>query len=204
LGLVHQLRGEPESGEILEQATALCDQHGFPLIGEINGALYRIGLDVRTKLDRASLIDFANHSRDNIPSPVVPYILESCARSLAKLGHHDDAHRVLDDAFAASRRGPRWFEAELHRTSGELGLLRSPNTPELAERAFRDAIALARQQSARSFELRAWISLARLLAYQGRRREARPMLAEIYNWFTEGFDTADLKDAKALLDELSA
>jgi len=72
-----------------------------------------------------------------------------------------------------------------------------------AERAFRTAIEIADQQAARSWELRATASLARLLAKQDRRDEARTMLAEIYNWFTEGFDTADLKDARALLEELN-
>ena len=71
-----------------------------------------------------------------------------------------------------------------------------------AEQSFRTAIRIAQSQSAKSFELRATTSLARLLEKQGRRDEARTMLAEIYGWFTEGFDTADLKDAKALLDEL--
>jgi len=73
-----------------------------------------------------------------------------------------------------------------------------------AESSFRSAIEIARTQSARMWELRATTSLARLLAKQGRRDEARAMLAEIYGWFTEGFDTRDLKDAKALLDELNA
>jgi predicted ATPase len=73
-----------------------------------------------------------------------------------------------------------------------------------AEQCFRTAIEIARRQSARSPELRATTSLARLLAKQGKRDEARAMLAEIYGWFTEGFDTADLKDAKALLEELSS
>jgi predicted ATPase len=77
-----------------------------------------------------------------------------------------------------------------------------PSTSE-AESAFRRAIEIAQQQSAKSWELRATMSLARLLAKQGRRDEARAMLAEIYGWFTEGFDTADLRDAKALIDELS-
>jgi predicted ATPase len=71
-----------------------------------------------------------------------------------------------------------------------------------AERCFRTSIAVACRQSARSWELRATVSLARLLAKQDKRGEARTMLAEIYNWFTEGFDTADLKDAKPLLEEL--
>ena len=75
---------------------------------------------------------------------------------------------------------------------------------EQAQRCFQRAIEIARTQSAKSWELRATMSLARLLNKQGRCDEARTMLAEIYNWFTEGFDTADLKDAKALLDELSA
>jgi predicted ATPase len=73
----------------------------------------------------------------------------------------------------------------------------------MAEADFREAIALAQTMSAKSWELRATTSLARLLQKQGNRHEARTMLADIYNWFTEGFDTADLKDAKALLDQLS-
>jgi tetratricopeptide (TPR) repeat protein len=202
--LVHQLRREWGKGSnILEQAIALSEQRGFPIVVKINGALHHIGLDeMRAEPDGALLADFTTHASGEISVLVVPYILESCARSSARLGRHEDAQRLLEDAFAASHRGPRWFEAELHRTSGELGLLRSPNTTELAERAFRDAIELARQQSARSLELRATISLARLLRDTGRRDKARSTLAEIYNWFTEGFDTADLKDAKALLDEL--
>ena len=81
-------------------------------------------------------------------------------------------------------------------------LAQNPSDVAEAEQCFRTAIEIARQQSARSAELRATTSLARLLAKQGRRDEARTMLAEIYGWFTEGFDTADLKDAKALLDQL--
>ena len=84
---------------------------------------------------------------------------------------------------------------------GELRL--KAEQPELAEADFRDAIAFAQKMGAKAWELRATMSLARLLATQDRRDEARAMLAEIYGWFTEGFDTADLKDAKALLDELS-
>jgi predicted ATPase len=94
------------------------------------------------------------------------------------------------------------FEADLHRIKGEF-IVMSGGALSEAEAAFNSAIKVARQQQARSFELRASLSLARLLAQQGRRDEARSMLAEIYNWFTEGFDTADLKDAKALLEELA-
>jgi predicted ATPase len=119
------------------------------------------------------------------------------------LGSYDNAECTLEDAFAAARRGPLYLESALHRTRGELSLLRSPNSGEMAERCFREAIEVARQQSARSFELRATMSLTRLLAKQDRRDEARTILAKIYGWFSEGFDTADLKDARTLMDELS-
>ena len=94
--------------------------------------------------------------------------------------------------------------AEMHRLKGELLLRQDTTNVTEAEQCFRTATETARRQSAKSLELRATMSLARLLEKQGRRDEARAMLAEIYGWFTEGFDTADLKDAKALLDELSA
>jgi class 3 adenylate cyclase/tetratricopeptide (TPR) repeat protein len=205
LGLVHELRREwLEACKILEQATVICDQRGFAVVAKINGSLHRVGLnETCTEPYGGPLMNFANEAGDDVPVPIIPYILESCARSTAKLGHHDDAERVLGNAFAASRRGPRWFEAELHRTQGELALLRDLNSIKLAERSFRDSMELARQQSTRSVELRATTSLARLLRDTNRRAEARTMLTEIYGWFTEGFDTADLKDAKALLDELS-
>jgi class 3 adenylate cyclase/tetratricopeptide (TPR) repeat protein len=96
--------------------------------------------------------------------------------------------------------GRRRFEADLHRMKGEFLVIAS--ALDEAEVAFKSAIAIARRQQAKSFELRAATSLARLLAEQSRHDEARSMLAEIYNWFTEGFDTVDLKDAKALLDQL--
>jgi hypothetical protein len=91
--------------------------------------------------------------------------------------------------------------AEILRLKGDL-LLASDGLPAAAERYFREAVDLARVQQARWWELRATTSLARLLAREGRCDEALTILAESYNWFTEGFDTADLKDAKALLDEL--
>jgi class 3 adenylate cyclase len=97
----------------------------------------------------------------------------------------------------------RFYEARLHRLKGELLLMQNSSNIEQAEDCYRTAIAIARRQDAKLFELGATTSLARLLARQYRRDEARTMLADIYNWFTEGFDTADLKEAKALLDELS-
>jgi predicted ATPase len=115
----------------------------------------------------------------------------------------DEGMRVLSEAMVrVESTGERHYEAELHRLKGEL--LRLCNAAGAqAEQSFRTAIQIARGQSAKSLELRATASLARLLNDQGRQDEARATLDEIYGWFTEGFHTADLKDAKALLDKLS-
>jgi predicted ATPase len=102
----------------------------------------------------------------------------------------------------ADEKEDRYCEAETYRLKGELLLKQNDSNIEEAENCLRSAIEIAREQSAKSWELRATTSLAQLLKKQGYRDEARSMLADIYNWFTEGFDTADLKDAKALLEEL--
>jgi len=96
----------------------------------------------------------------------------------------------------------RWWEAELHRLKGELLLAQSTDNAAEAEACFHRALDIARHQQAKSLELRAATSLSRLWRRQGKRAEAYQLLAETYGWFTEGFDTADLKEAKALLDEL--
>ena len=97
----------------------------------------------------------------------------------------------------------RWWEAEIHRLRGVL-LLRQPGTPQAeAEAWLQRALDVARRQEAKSLELRAAMSLARLWQQQGRRAEARDLLTPIYGWFTEGFDTADLQEARALLETLS-
>ena len=110
----------------------------------------------------------------------------------------------MEEGFASTAKtGEQFGSPWLHHVKGKLLLVQNPSVGAEAERCFRTAIEIARRQSARSPELRATTSLARLLAKQGRRDEARSILTEIYGWFTEGFDTADLKDAKALLDELA-
>ncbi len=115
----------------------------------------------------------------------------------------DRALELTHEALArAERMGLHEDDAELHRLQGEATLMRDSSAAAAAEECFRKAIEIARGQSAKWWELRATTSLARLLRDTNRRDEARTMLADIYNWFTEGFDTADLKDAKALLDEL--
>jgi len=108
----------------------------------------------------------------------------------------------LDEALKiVERTGERFFAAELNRHKGQL-LLRQGHT-EAAEELYREALSIAREQEAKLWELRAAVSLARLRSDQDRRAKARDLLAPVYGWFTEGFDTADLKEAKALLDELS-
>jgi tetratricopeptide (TPR) repeat protein len=125
------------------------------------------------------------------------------ARGLGYQGQFAEGLRLLDEALNTARStGVRHYEAEINRLGGEL-LLAGANETAKAEQCFYTGIAVARNQSAKSLELRGTMSLARLLRDTGRGDEARTMLAEIYNWFTEGFDTADLKDAKALLDELA-
>ena len=125
------------------------------------------------------------------------------ATALGRRGLFDEGLRSIDEAFGfIERSGQRLAEAEAHRVKGELLLAQDVENATQAELSFRAAIETSRKQNARSWELRATTSLARLLARQGKRDEARAMLSDIYNWFTEGFDTADLKNAKALLVEL--
>jgi predicted ATPase len=134
-----------------------------------------------------------------------PLYLALLAEALAFAGKIEDALAALDDALAeAAVTGVRGRDAEIHRLRGELtGRLPYPD-PAKAEDSYRTALAIAREQGTRGYELRAATSLARLWRDQGRRTEARDLLAPVYGWFTEGFDTADLKEAKALLEELAA
>ena len=97
----------------------------------------------------------------------------------------------------------KWYEAEIHRIAGEIALMSPEPDAVKAEAYFERALAVARAQQAKSWELRAAMSLARLWRDQGKRDEARDLLAPVYGWFTEGFDTLDLKEAKALLDALA-
>jgi class 3 adenylate cyclase/predicted ATPase len=133
---------------------------------------------------------------------LLPMLLGGLGEAYTNAGRTEEALDTLKDAFAVIEAG-RFYASELHRQQGELLLMQNPSNTRNAERSFRSAIEIAQHQNAKSWELRATTSLARLLTNQGHRDEARAMLAEIYNWFTEGFDTADLQEAKALLNELS-
>jgi predicted ATPase len=158
------------------------------------------------------------------------HLLGLLGERLTEMGHTEEAVSVLAEALALVReRGARFWEAELHRLQGELMLQQSKRAQatqprsrqknreskalrlnderrrleSAAEKCFQKAIDVARRQAAKSLELRAVMSLSRLWQKQGKEKKARQVLAKIYDWFTEGFDTADLKEARALLEVLS-
>jgi predicted ATPase len=134
-----------------------------------------------------------------------PMWLLSLASAYADLGRFDDAWRCIGEAMTAiEATKEKWFEAEVQRTAGEIALKSPAPDAAKAEAYFERALAVARKQHAKSWELRTAMSMARLWRDQGKRAEARDLLAPVYGWFTEGFDTLDLKEAKALLDELTA
>ena len=132
-----------------------------------------------------------------------PYYTALLARACEIAGQIEEGLTLLDDGLQiVERTGERQFAAELNRHKGEF-LLRQGHT-ETAEKLYRKALSIAEEQQAKFWELRAAASLARLHRDQGRRAEARDLLAPVYGWFTEGFNTPDLREAKALLDELES
>jgi len=132
-----------------------------------------------------------------------PYHIALLASASEIVEQVKEAVILLDDALQiVEGTGERWFAAELYRHKGQLLLRRGHS--EAAEELYRKALSIAEEQEAKLWELRAAVSLARLWCDQGRQAEARDILAPVYGWFTEGFDTPDLKDTKALLDELNA
>ena len=131
----------------------------------------------------------------------MPHFIALLVAACEIAGQVKAALALLDEAFQiVERTGARWLEAELYRHKGQL--LSRQGHFEAAEELCRKALSIAREQEAKLWELRAAVCLARLRRDQGRRAEAYDLLAPVYDWFTEGFDTPDLKNAKALLDEL--
>src|SRR5262249_31145417 len=134
-----------------------------------------------------------------------PHILAQLIEAYGQSGQADEGLRVVAEALTTvDTTGERYWEAELYRLKGELLLARSPEQHVEADTCFRQALTIARHQQAKLLELRAAMSLARLWQHQGKRAEAYELLAPLYGWFTEGFATADLQEAKALLGELGA
>jgi predicted ATPase len=135
----------------------------------------------------------------------MPHFLGLLASVQIQAGDPAEGLALLNEALAiVGSTQERWFEAELHRLKAEGLLASSPSDPAEAEASLRRALAVAREQGARFWELRATTSLARLWRDHGKRTEARDLLAPIFGWFTEGFDTPVLQEAKALLEQLAA
>jgi predicted ATPase len=133
----------------------------------------------------------------------VPYYYGLLAEAHGRTNRTAEGLNLLNEALGlVERTGERWYEAELHRLRGELLITSADRLG--AEPYFSQALATAREQDAKLFRLRAAMSMARLWRDQGKRDEARDQLAPVYGWFTEGFDTRDLKEAKALLDDLGS
>jgi predicted ATPase len=133
-----------------------------------------------------------------------PFQLGYLAMAYADLGQPDDARRCIDEAIdKVERSKEKWCEGEVIRFAGEVVLKSAAPDMEKAEKYFDRALAVARQQHAKCWELHAAMSMARLWRSQGKSQQARELLAAVYGWFTEGFDALDLKEAKALLDKLA-
>lgn len=149
----------------------------------------------------ASAIPAARLTGTTIYAPISLCLLAKACGDLGQfaktLNHIDQAIRRVETT------NEKWCEAEVHRIAGEIALISPDRDAAKAETSFERALAVARRQQAKSWELRAAMSMAWLWRDQGKRDEARDLLAPIYGWFTEGFDTLDLREAKALLDELS-
>ena len=191
----------------LDELVALAGEKGSP-IWKSYGALRQGWLAAMTNKAAGavqiitSAIDAARSAGSTLWTPVN---LSHLARAYAAFGKFDAAWRCIGEAMTAmATTKETWWEAEVNRTAGEIVLIDPQSDSAKAEAHFARALAVARQQQAKSFELRAAISLARLWRDQGKVRQARDLLAPVYGWFTEGFDTRDLKEAKVLLDELAA
>ena len=202
--LLHQLRREPPAARA-EAELVLCTEQGFAYGAW--GLLPR-GWAVAEQGEVAEGIaqirqGFAGWWAIGM-GVAWPWWLALLAEACGKVGQLDEGLRALEKALAAVQHNAEGlYEAEVYRLKGELLLQEAPAHQEEAEEHFQQALAVARRRQAKSWELRAAMSLARLWQRQGKRAEAHELLAPIYDWFTEGFDTADLQDARALLEALT-
>jgi predicted ATPase len=190
-----------------QEVVALAEEKGAPFwkaIGMMNQGNV-LALTARASDATDMLISGIAAYRTTGATAWLPHHWPSLARAHAELGQFDDAWRCIGEAMTAAETTKEdWCEAEVHRVAGEIALMSPEPDAAKAEGYFERALAVARAQQAKSWELRAAMSLARLWRDQGKRDEAHDLLAPIYGWFTEGFDTLDLKEARALLDELRA
>jgi predicted ATPase len=191
----------------LDEGVALADEKGalyWKAFGMMNqGCLFAL---TGKASDAVQLITSGITAFRSTRSTVcIPWHLSYLAMAYAELGQFDDAWRCIGEATAGvETTKEKWCEADIYRTAGKISLMMPEPDAAKAEAHFERALAIARQQQAKSWELRAAMSMARLWCGQGNRLQAQDLLAPVYGWFTEGFDTLDLKEAKALLDELAA
>jgi predicted ATPase len=190
--------------ERADELVAVTTEQGFP-VWRVQGTIFRGWVKVKNGDVTEGMSLLRNGStafRATRAETWMPHFIALLAGACEIAGQVEEAVTLLDDALQiVERTGERWFAAELNRRKGQL-LLRQGHA-EAAEKLYRKALSIAEEQEAKLWELRAAASLARLWRGQGRPAEARDLLAPVYGWFTEGFDTQDLKDAKALLDELT-
>jgi predicted ATPase/class 3 adenylate cyclase len=204
---LHFARGEVQAGqEQVEALIVLATDQGFPDVVALETARRGVGLVEQGEVEAGiAQLQHGLAGMQALGQEIGrPSFLACLAEAYGKRGQTEEGLRVMAEALAAvDRIGEHYYEAELHRLKGALLLQSKVSNPtsEAAE-CFQQAITVARRQSAKSLELRAVMSLSRLWQQQGKKEEARQMLAEIYGWFTEGFDTKDLQEAKALLEEL--
>jgi predicted ATPase len=199
-------REAQDARERAAAALALTSEHGLPFWAGLATVMHGWALS-----QQGHTVDGIDQIREGLSVLAGsgdqlnrPYYLPSLAEALGKAGQVDEGLSALEEAIESSRRsGMANWDAELQRRKGELLLAASDADRAAAEACFRRAIDIAQAQSAKSLELRAATSLAWLLAEQGQPRQARDLLAPVHGWFTEGFATVDLKEAKVLLDELA-
>jgi len=205
--VVHQLRREVHATqERAEAATSLAKEQGFPLWMGV-GSLLCGWIQANQGQAQAGIEQIMQGLRAYRATGAVIfqlYLLALLADAHETIGQPEAGLTVLTEALTlVDTTGERWYEPELYRLKGALLLQQSSGNAMEAETCFHHALEIARSEQAKSLELRAATSLARLWHQQGKRQEAHDLLAPVYHWFTEGFDTADLQEAKALLDELA-
>ncbi len=205
--LLHQFRREAhQAQEQSETAMALCTEQRITVYLEMGRIIrgWALALQGQGEEGMAEMHQGVAAFRATGAALWVPNFLAMLAEAFGKEGQAEEGLEVIDEALGIiDKTEERYYEAELHRLKGELLLQQFVSNTLQAETSFQQALAIARGQHAKSWELRAAMSLSRLWQVQGKKEEARNLLSEIYGWFTEGFDTADLKDAKLLLKELS-
>jgi predicted ATPase len=208
LVMVHSFRREiAAGGDYTAAGLALATEHDFTYWKAINTMWqgWWFGCEGRMTEGMARIRQGLDTCRSIGVEITRPYELGKLAPMCASSGHAEEGLTILGDALAlVDQTEERWYEAELYRLRGTLLLSLTRKDRGEAEVCFRQALSIARQQQAKSLELRAATSLAQLWQSQDKRQDACDLLAPVYNWFTEGFDTADLQDAKRLLDELNA